>query len=460
MKNSKKIIDLKNIPTNLMNKKIVLAHGVFDIFHLGHKKHLEIAKSNGDILVVSITSDRYVKKGPSRPIFNENHRAELLSAINFIDFVIINDDETPINLIKKLKPSFYIKGNDYKNLRKDITGNIYKEKKAVENGGGKLIFTDEIQFSSSRIINETFTPQKILKNFKDLDKFRQESLTAIQNLSDLKVFVLGEIIFDKYISVTELDKPGKENIQSVKYDSEQTFVGGSFPIAKFLSTFVKNVEISCIGNFNSEQKKLIHRKIIGSKNLKCKIYQDKFQTITKKRYIDKKNKKLFEEYLLDGVSKFSDKNNLSFLNKLDKYDLVILADFGHGLINKKIVNILNKKTKFLCINAQTNSENRGFNLITKYKKADYICIDKLEANLALAEKEISTSEQIRRLYKSIKTKFLTISLGSDGIEISHKKGNKIESVNLPAFEIKPIDTLGAGDAVFAISSALLKKEKI
>ena len=100
MKNSKKIIDLKNIPTNLMNKKIVLAHGVFDIFHLGHKKHLEIAKSNGDILVVSITSDRYVKKGPSRPIFNENHRAELLSAINFIDFVIINDDETPINLIK------------------------------------------------------------------------------------------------------------------------------------------------------------------------------------------------------------------------------------------------------------------------------------------------------------------------------------------------------------------------
>ena len=64
MKNSKKIIDLKNIPTNLMNKKIVLAHGVFDIFHLGHKKHLEIAKSNGDILVVSITSDRYVKKDP------------------------------------------------------------------------------------------------------------------------------------------------------------------------------------------------------------------------------------------------------------------------------------------------------------------------------------------------------------------------------------------------------------
>ena len=124
--------------------------------------------------------------------------------------MIINDDETPINLIKKLKPSFYIKGNDYKNLRKDITGNIYKEKKAVENGGGKLIFTDEIQFSSSRIINETFTPQKILKNFKDLDKFRQESLTAIQNLSDLKVFVLGEIIFDKYISVTELDKPEKK----------------------------------------------------------------------------------------------------------------------------------------------------------------------------------------------------------------------------------------------------------
>ena len=109
-----------------------MAHGVFDIFHIGHKRHLENAKSYADFLVVSITTDKFVKKGPNRPIFNSMQRAELISSLEAVDYVYINNDETPIHLIKEIKPNFYIKGNDYSNLKKDLTGNIYKEKKALE----------------------------------------------------------------------------------------------------------------------------------------------------------------------------------------------------------------------------------------------------------------------------------------------------------------------------------------
>ena len=105
------------------------------------------------MLVVSITSDRCVNKGPSRPYFSQNLRAEFLSSLDIVDFVIINDDVTPVNLINIIKPNFYVKGNDYRDTKKDTTGNIIKERRAVENNGGKIIFTNEIEYSSSKLIN-------------------------------------------------------------------------------------------------------------------------------------------------------------------------------------------------------------------------------------------------------------------------------------------------------------------
>ena len=123
---NKKINDLK-----AKKNKIVLCHGVFDLIHIGHIKHFERAREFGDILLVSVTSDKHVKKGPGTPLFNEKLRAQFLSSVKNIDFVYINNDETPINLIHQIKPNFYIKGSDYSDPSEDITGNILKEKKEV-----------------------------------------------------------------------------------------------------------------------------------------------------------------------------------------------------------------------------------------------------------------------------------------------------------------------------------------
>ena len=83
----------------------MLCHGVFDLLHIGHIKHLSKAKDLGDILVVSITPDKYVNKGPGRPAFNENLRADAISAMQDVDYVSINDTATAVNVIKKIKPS-------------------------------------------------------------------------------------------------------------------------------------------------------------------------------------------------------------------------------------------------------------------------------------------------------------------------------------------------------------------
>ena len=92
--------------------KIVHAHGVFDLLHVGHIRHLEQAKELGDILVVTITPDRFVNKGPNRPAFNEKMRAHSLAALESVDYVGVTENPTSVETIKLLKPDIFVKGTD------------------------------------------------------------------------------------------------------------------------------------------------------------------------------------------------------------------------------------------------------------------------------------------------------------------------------------------------------------
>ena len=144
----KKLIFLKK-----NKKKIVLCHGVFDLVHLGHIKYFKSAKSYGDYLIVSVTVDRFVNKGPGRPIFNQGQRLEFLNELEVVDNVMFSYAESAEEVIKLIKPDFYIKGPDYRNNKLDKTKKILLEKKSVESFGGKIIYTNDLVFSSSKIIS-------------------------------------------------------------------------------------------------------------------------------------------------------------------------------------------------------------------------------------------------------------------------------------------------------------------
>ena len=119
MKSLEKIIAFDQLAKNILKmkakrKKIVLCHGVFDLLHVGHIKHFKEAKSFGDILIVTLTPDKFVNKGPSRPAFNEKLRLEAIAALDAVDFVSLNTSATAVVPIQKLKPDVYCKGPDYK----------------------------------------------------------------------------------------------------------------------------------------------------------------------------------------------------------------------------------------------------------------------------------------------------------------------------------------------------------
>src|SRR5215475_2533753 len=194
-------------------KVVVQAHGAFDLLHLGHVRHLEAARRLGDVLVVTVTADRYVNKGPGRPVFNAEMRAEMLATLEYVDWVAVNDAADAVNTIEKIRPSIYIKGQDYQNPQGDITGKITLERDAVEAHGGRVHFTDEVTYSSTELINRhlnVFEPH-IREHLNALrqDGGLNEFLELIDRVRDYRVLVVGDAIIDEYQYVLPMHKTPK-----------------------------------------------------------------------------------------------------------------------------------------------------------------------------------------------------------------------------------------------------------
>jgi rfaE bifunctional protein nucleotidyltransferase chain/domain len=136
-------------------KKIIHCHGCFDLMHPGHIKYFQAARKMGDILVVTVTPDVYIDKGPGRPAFNQNLRAECIAALECVDYVVINKWPTAEETLKLLRPDIYVKGQEFESLE-DKTGKLQKEYTTLNEIGAEIRFTNEIVFSSTKLLNKYF----------------------------------------------------------------------------------------------------------------------------------------------------------------------------------------------------------------------------------------------------------------------------------------------------------------
>jgi rfaE bifunctional protein nucleotidyltransferase chain/domain len=159
-----KIIDLENLMeelrVNYKGKSVGLCHGVFDVLHFGHINHFQEASKLVDILIVSVTTDMYVNKGPGRPVNEISDRVSTLAGIEYIDYVVESETPSAVEIIKKIKPEFYFKGKDYElnSTGKDMAGNLEAEKLAVEENNGHIYFT-HIKLNSFYKITEKYINQ-------------------------------------------------------------------------------------------------------------------------------------------------------------------------------------------------------------------------------------------------------------------------------------------------------------
>jgi len=440
------INEVRKIKKNFKNKKIGLCHGAFDILHNGHLSHFQESRKQVDILIVSVTADKFIFKGPSQPYNNEINRTKFLLHINSIDYVYLDNNLTAEKIIKELKPDLYFKGRDY--LEKDITGNLKKELNVLKRNKGKIFITKTPLLSSTKIINNYFKPftnetEKYLKKISKKDTFNKINY-ALQKLENLNFNIIGDPIVDKYIQCEMSGLTTKDPTISTVINKIETIPGGVLAVAKILSKFVKKVNLYTYGNKKNIEKYLIKEKNINIINL------DKNQPVqTKTRYINlTRYEKLlqvtnFKKNVFSKTTK--DKINKK-INDIKKN--LIICDFGNGLFENEVLRTINQIKVDKFINVQTNSINYGFNLYTKYKKFNYLSLDEREWQLALGK---SSMYDLGKILKLNKNTSCSLTKGKKGSEYLWK--NKKESC--PVFIEKTVDTTGCGDAYFALTSIML-----
>lgn len=447
------------------NKKIILCHGVFDLVHPGHIIHLEQAKAMGDVLVVSVTAAKYVRKGPGRPYFGDEMRMVFLEALECVDFVLLSEGYTVDDIIEVVKPDIYVKGEEYARPEEDLTGKIAEERALVEEYGGKLCFTTGQTYSSTKLINTAMAGltdeiRDYMSAFKD--KYSIQDIKRYAELiAQCKILVIGDIIIDKYTYCDIQGLMTKDMGYSARMREAEEYLGGAAAVARHLSSFSSSVTLMSIVGDEERYKEKFSRELSRRMEL-CLYYSEKVPTLVKHRYLSREKKreeyrKIFAINNIPAQLGYEDNVVLEFSNKLEQklseYDVVFLCDFGHGLINQEIMELVQKKAKFLVLNCQTNSSNHGLNIITKYTRADAFSVDQQELKLAFPVYAGNESQALQTLAQHLNGKgWLTRgSQGAYGIE-----GKQIW--DCPAFTLNVKDTIGAGDAFFAVAGVFAAVE--
>jgi bifunctional ADP-heptose synthase (sugar kinase/adenylyltransferase) len=244
---------------------------------------------------------------------------------------------------------------------------------------------------------------------------KESALALIESVKDFRVLFMGDHIIDEYHYVEALGKSPKEPIIPVRYLSEEVFDGGTNAAAKHAQAFCNTVHV-WVGN-------KVTRKV---------------------RMVDK-------TYLRKLAEVHYDEDKVLHLGEYGFVDAVVVTDFGHGYMTRDRITNACENSSFLAVNAQTNSANIGFNLITKYPRADYIVIDEYEARLAAQDQRGPIEGVIRKLAKDRCERFVVThgtqgAYGYDHGKMYHRK----------AFTDRVLDTMGAGDAFFAVTAPMAK----
>ena len=336
---------------------VVQAHGSFDLLHLGHVRHLEAARRLGDVLVVTVTADRFVNKGPGRPVFNEALRAEMLAALEYVDWVAINPSPDAVGAITTIRPEVYVKGQDYQNPAGDVTGKITAERDAVEEHGGRLAFTDEATFSSSELINRhlnVFEPH-IREHLSSLrsDGGLNEILALLDRVRDYRVVLVGDAIIDEYQYVLPIGKSPKENIIATRYQDHELFAGGVFAAANHVASFCAEVDVITSLGARQSFEDVVRGHLAPNVRLH-NIMRPGAPTTRKRRFVDPSYmRKLFEVYYIDDdpmPAELQQRIDDQIADLVGDADVVIATDFGHGLLGPSSIDLLTRKAPFLAIN--------------------------------------------------------------------------------------------------------------
>lgn len=437
-------------------RKVVMCHGVFDVVHPGHIRHLLFAKNKAPVLIVSLTADQHINKGNYRPHVPQELRAVNLAALEFVDYVLIDPNEKPLTNIKIIEPDFFAKGFEY-SPEKQASEKTSEEVLVVNSYGGDLIFTPgDYVLSSSRYIQESppnLKVEKLLMLMKRSNISFDEILGTLNQLSGKRVHVLGDTIVDSLTSCSMIGGQTKTPTISVKYEERLDLVGGAGIVAAHLKAAGAIVEFTTLlghdslGEFASRQ--------LEAWGILPNIIFDSNRPTTNKNAIVVGDYRLIKVDTVDN-SPITDSQLKAFCNFVSNSsaEAVLLSDFRHGIFNSRTISsILDSIPKKVFRVADSQVASRWGNIL-EFKGFDLITPNEREARFSLGDQDSGIRTLSASLYEESESKVLIMKLGEKGIiTCTGKDSSTLDNYFvMDSFADKVVDPVGAGDALLAYST--------
>jgi len=279
----------------------------------------------------------------------------------------------------------------------------------------------------------------------------EELSNELNSLKKINALAIGDCVIDRYTYVLPKGRAMKDSILSTEFVYEEDYAGGVLALANHLSSYVDNLHLVTL--LGSRNPKLDFIRNSLAKNICLETFsKEDAPTTIKQRYVDadKRNKLFKVEYMNDEpISKtLSNKIGSYLLKELPKYDMVIALDYSHGFFDKDIRKIIQDKSKFLCLDVQLNSANIGYSYVSQYEHADFIVMNEREIRLPMMMRFDPIEDVASEFYNRFEYPQFLVTLGSKGCLLYNQGGIQ----RAPILTDKLVDTIGAGDAVFSLTS--------
>ena len=436
-------------------KTVIMCHGVFDLVHPGHIRHLVYAKEKADILVASLTADAHITKAQHRPFVPQDLRALNLAALEMVDYVVIDPNPTPLVNIGRLQPDYFAKGYEY--VDGGVHSNTQKEIEVLKSYGGEILFTPgDIVYSSSHLI-ETGPPdiavEKLLMLLEaeglDFNRLRE----ILERFEGKEVHVVGDTIVDSLTYTTMIGGMTKTPTPSVRFDNRVDFIGGAAIVAKHLRAAGAKVTFSTV--LGDDPLKDFVLEGLASAGVEVLPIIDQARPTTHKNAFVCGDYRLLKVDTLDNRSiTDAQADQISDHLRQMPVEAVVFSDFRHGIFNRRTIpGLTNAIPRGTFRVADSQVASRWGNIL-EFKGFDLLTPNEREARFSLADQDTGVRPLAAKLHEESECKTVILKLGDRGVLTCRagKENDPRTFFVVDSFVERVVDAVGAGDALLAYAT--------
>ena len=437
---------------------IVLCHGYYNIIHPGHMRFIEHAKSLGNKLIVAVYGDRYFSDLERKRMYPQLVRAQGLSALHMVDYVLILDSITLLDTLVSVKPAVFVMGKDYEQER---NGEEAEASRFASSAGIKVVYhSGEIHYASSELLHSSQQEleQARLHQFIESCKRQQVNIVDLSHylgeFSKRRLLVVGDTIVDQYAACEPLGMSAEAPVVVVRELETQEYVGGAGIVAAHIRAL--GAECSYLSIVGKDQPGDFVRNEMEKQQISAYLIEDSSRPTTFKIRYMVNNQKLFRVSRLQEHSP-SQELESQLIERLEELvplvDGVLVSDYVYGVVTNRLLTRLlelaRKHSVKLFGDLQCSSQIGN---ILRFKEFDLLCPTEREARIALGDNESGLEWIAQTLRDKTKSNDLLIKMGGDGFIVYTSENSFLQRQHFPALAVNPLDVTGAGDSLLAAMS--------